>query len=249
MISELHQQIKMIEFYSPLNLVSAVAIGLIISVMALIHDVRLKALVYSFPIPITIALIATHGVVTAGTIFGLANVCGFLWLVYILHQRRGIQIVAADILGALVYVIVGYGITKLIHVPFYSAVALYIVFWVVAMVILQRHHSVQKPGNPLALPVAVKGIGTTAIAYILFTLKDLLSAIVVTFPFSGVFTVIEAKQNLSVLARVITRNSLAILGLFVVVYALGPGIHLALRLIIGWVAFGVILKLVQKIRV
>lgn len=41
------------------NIIAALIIGLIIAVMAVIKNIQIKALVYSLPIPITAALIAT----------------------------------------------------------------------------------------------------------------------------------------------------------------------------------------------
>lgn len=235
--------------FSLLHAVSALAVGCIVTCMAMVHSVKLKALIYSFPLPMTIAIIATGGVIGGSNVLGLATACGFLWLVYLLHQRHKIPIVAADVIAAAAYIAVAFVLMKTVRIGFYPAAILYTVAWAAIVTALQRFPSSDKPGKPLNLPVVTKSIGVTLISYLLFSAQNLLAGFVVTFPNSGVFVVIETKHHLVVLARALTRNSLAILGLFVTMYALGPDVHLALRLAAGWTVFGVMLKLLQKISV
>jgi len=226
------------------NILSAISIGLIIAVMASIKNSQLKATVYSLPIPITIALIATGGKVNITNIVGLFLITLFLWLVWILHER-GLGIYASDVIAAVCYVAVGYAGVKYIKLPFYAGVFIYLVAWLVFILAYRNRVVSEKTRVSSKINPAVKGAIVTILAYILFSLKKYLAGIIVTFPFSGVFAVIESKHMLETLAGVFTRNSIAILMMFVTIYALGET-NLVLRLAAGWAVYLVALKLVIK---
>lgn len=235
--------------FSLLNISSAISIGIIIGLMSAIGDARLKATVYSLPIPITIALIATHGKITGISVIGLALLCGFLWLVYFLYEKLHMNIIIADILAAILYIGIGYISVKQIKLSFTLLASIFIVFW--AFIIYKLHGSIGSEKSKIKprLSPYTKGAITTFLSLILFSLKDALSSIVVTFPFSGVFAVVETKNNLGLLARVFTRNSLAILGLFISIQVLKQSVSLFASLIVGWVVYFIVLKMVEKISV
>ncbi len=57
------------------------------------------------------------------------------------------------------------------------------------------------------------------LAIILLSLKAMLQGVVVLFPFSGIFTVVEMRDDLEVLASEFTKNSVSILSFLLIVYA------------------------------
>jgi hypothetical protein len=235
--------------FTLVNLLSALAIGIIIGWMARIPNVRLKAAIYTLPIPISIALLATHPRINSSEIIGLLLVCGFIWLTKLLHETFRITLLLADVLAAMLYVAVGYIFIRLVHVNFPTALTIYITFWLVLIRLFRKHPSEEKSVKPSTISPLTKGTGTTLISFIMFSLKDALAGIVVTFPFSGVFAVAETKGQLGVFFRVVVRNSLAIIGLFVSMYALQIHLNLIVNLTIGWAVYFVILKLVQRVTV
>ncbi len=227
-----------------LNLVSAVAIGLIIFIMSLLKAGYLKALVYSLPIPITIALVATDGHVNATNVIGLFILSIFLWAVHWL-VKRGTNIYVADVIASVAYIIVGYLAVTYIHISFFASVLVYMGAWLV-FVILYRHSTEGKMKVAPAVKPIIKLPVVTTLAYILLSLKSYLAGIVVTFPFSGVFAVVESRHTLKTLAAVFTRNSIAILGLFVMMFYL-DAMNLGVRILIGWVAYLAILWIVTRV--
>ena len=231
------------------NLVNALAIGLIIGLMARVTNVRLKATLYTFPIPISIALVATHGVVGSSNVIGLALICSFIVWTYLLHHRLRVPILIADIMAAALYIAVGYVLIKVITVSFTLVSGIYIILWGLLMLRLRRVEAPLTLAKPSAVPPAMKAVATVAVSYVLFSLKDVLAGIVVTFPYSGVFAVLETKNHLEILARVVIRNSMAILAFFITMYWFQSRLVFIINLAAGWVAYLLILFVVQKIPV
>lgn len=235
--------------FTLLNLFSALALGVLIATMASVKNVHLKAAIYTLPVTITVALIATNGVIDSGSIIGLALVCVFIWLTETLHKRLRIPILISDIMAAVLYVTAGYFIVNTINPSFHLATAVYLAFWVPLVWWAQKHPLTVKPHKPSAIPPALKGVATSGVGLVLFSVKDALAGVVVTFPFSGVFAVLETKDHLQVLLRTLIRNSVAIIALLVAMYPLQGKIHLAVEILIGWAAYLLVLKLVRRLNI
>ena len=229
------------------NLLSALAISAVISFMALLKGSKARALVYSLPIPITTALIATGGKVDRFSIIGIALVTGFLWGMYVLHQRLSWNILLADVLLAAVYVVAAYLLAKTVTVPFIIVAVGYLLLWVVAMQRLREARAAHQQTAQKAAPVWAKAIVVFGLAYALFTLKIYLATFVVTFPYSGVFAVYEGRKMLHILAIVFTRNSIAIWVFFIAYHTLNPNLDKWLVLAMSWAAYGVALVAVTKL--
>jgi hypothetical protein len=232
-----------------LNSTSAIAIGLVIALISAVKNPFLKSTIYSLPLPITIGLIATHGTVGYSNIVGTFLLCCFLWLVYYLYEKRSLAIITADLLATATYVGLGYIFVKQVTLSFLEANLIFLLAWLLAMSILKRYRVSEGSQAKRALPVALKGLGAGAASFVLLSFKSAFSGIVVTFPYSGVFAVLEIKHNTNILARVFTRNSIAIVALFDTLYLLDNSFELWLKLSIGWVVYLLSLKMIQKVRV
>ncbi len=235
--------------FSLLNVWSALAIGIVIAGMASVHSVKTKALLYVLPIPISIGLVATHGVVTVSNLFGLMLIWVFLFVCWRLTDKHGLHIIAADIIAALLYIFLGYWLVRFINWPFHYVIAVFLALWGVLVWWMRRHPTQEKPTKPSTIPPTIKGGAASVISFGIFSLKDLLAGIVVTFPYNGVFAVIEVKHHLEIFIRSVIRNTIAIAALFVVMHYLGPHIPVILSFACGWVAFGLTLWAVQRISV
>jgi len=234
---------------SLLNLYSAAAIGIIIFAMASIREVRTKALLYVLPIPISIGIIATHGIITASNVLGLVLTCLFLIGIRTLVDIYHVPIITADILACIAYVGLGYVLIKLVHLPFIVMSMLYLALWAVVTWWMHTHQVSDTPSKPSALPPSTKGAIAGGISFGIYSFKDLLAGIVVTFPYNGVFAVIEVQHHLNVFVRSVIRNTIAITGLFATMYYLHAQLPLLLNLLAGWIAFGIILRFSQRITV
>ena len=227
-----------------INLVSALAIGSIIALMASLNSNRLRALVYSLPIPVTIVLIATGGEVNTTHLIGLVLGILFLWSVAFLHGR-GISILVADLLGAGAYLLAGYVAVSYIKVPFYVAVVCVSIAWSIFVYLYKNRVTKDKDQAIAKIHPLIKLPIVSVFAYILLSFKALFSGIIVTFPFSGVFAVIENRHMLERLASTFTRNSIAIIGLFITTYVL-EDMNVFMKLAIAWVVYLLILRIVAK---
>lgn len=234
---------------SLLDIISSLAIGLLIALMASVKNIRLKATIYTLPIPITIALIATGGKIESSNIIGLMLICGFIGMTMLLHNRLKLHVAISDVVAALAYIGVGYILVRTISISFLSIVAIYVSLWGMLISWYHRHPVQENATTPAIVPPALKGVGVSAISLLLFSIKDTLAGVVVTFPYSGVFAVLEAKDNLATFLRVVIRNSLAILALFIAMYPLQQHIHVAFNLVIGWSAYLIVLWIVRRIHV
>lgn len=234
---------------SYLNIFSALAVGILIGLMAMVQSVRLKATIYALPIPITVALIATQGAVNSSNIIGLMLICGFIWMVKYLHGHHKLHIVTSDIIAAITYLSAGYITVRFLSVSFTWLIFIYCISWALIMWLYQKRPVTEKLTKPDPTPPVIKGTGATLLSLPLFYLKDVLAGIVVTFPYSGVFAVIETRHNLATFLRIVIRNSLAILALFVAIYPLQEVLPLVLNLFIGWSAYFAVFAIIRKIPV
>lgn len=235
--------------FSLLNLWSALGIGVVIAAMASVRTVKTKALLYVLPIPISIGLIATHGVVTASNLLGLMLIWVFLFVCWQLADKHRMHIIIADIIAALLYIFLGYWLVRWVDWPFPAVVALFVTLWGLLVWWMRGHPTREKPAKPSAIPPVVKGTAASVISFGIFSLKDLLAGIVVTFPYNGVFAVIEVRHHLEVFIRSVIRNTLAIAALFIAMYYFGAHVPEVVNFVVGWVAFGITLWVVQRISV
>lgn len=226
------------------NVLAAICIGMVIAFMGMAKNAKLKALIFSLPISITTALVATGAHVTSLHVIGLLLLCLFLWMVYVLHIR-GVHIIAAGVIAAAAYVGLGYLLVRQVEVSFWWAVALYLSAWVAFMLLYdhRRQVSTAVPKSKVH-PLAKVGI-VSVLAYVLISMKGYLVGVVVTFPFAAVFAVVEGRKTLVTLASLFCQNSIAILAFFVTVYML-QNHPVAVKVGGGWSVYVCILWLVQN---
>lgn len=229
-----------------INILSAIAISGVITALSKIPNQQTKALLYSLPIPITIALIGSNSIATSLSISGLALTVLFLWGCYYFHVKKKKGILLTDLLLALLYVGVGYLLATYLRVSFELAIGLYFTAWLAAMYLFKGKTFSYTTAQPARSRLWVKSSTVFGIAYLLFTLKQYLAAFVVTFPYSGVFAVYENRAGLQPQAALFTRNSIAILAFFAVNHYMGNNYGPIPRYIGSWIAFGLILVLLSK---
>jgi hypothetical protein len=227
------------------DILSAFIIGLVISAMALVKNTRLKALIYTLPIPITVTYIGTGGNVGTHHVIGLFLVNVFLWGVYVLSVWK-INIFLSDVIAALAYTGAGYLVINFIELPFRWTALVYAVLWLTFVLFYQNRDQKEEPQSTSKVKPTIKFTIVSIVAYVLLSLKNYLSGIVVTFPFSGVFAVVEGRHMLKQLAATFTRNSIAILAMFMVLYVLRH-LNMGIGISIGWLAYLAVLKITSML--
>jgi hypothetical protein len=235
------------EYIPFFNIIMAFLIASIIIVISILKNPVVKAIVYGLPIPITLALIATQKTVNGSHILGLFLLTGFLWIILFIKERCGFNIVLIDIVSSILYVGLGYLFVILFPVQdhLFVLLFLYILFWFIFITFFRKKESREEVERKKINPI-IKGTFIFVISLLLLSAKDSLEGVVVTFPFSGVFAVIEMRDSLDVLAAEFTKNSLAILVFFCVIFLLFPFIGMYLSIFVGWIFYSFELYLIQK---
>ncbi|MGC5289524.1 hypothetical protein [Micromonospora sp. DT231] len=268
--------------------------------VSLIRSVRMRALVYSLPLPMTLALVSTGHQVQGAQLLGVLGLNLFFVVVAVTHHRLRWPILIADAAGIIGYVALSAGLLA-VPVPFWPALAGTVALWVVTMLLLRRQHPatttpqaivpppiVPPPAVPQAgavassavpwmgavpqvgavlpagavpsmgagapvvagtrtrLPAAVKLLVILVGATLTGLLGELLRAMVVTFPYSGVLVAIEGRRDLVAFTRHFARNSLALVG-FLAAYHVWQDTSTAAALAAGWVAFAALAVAVHAV--
>ncbi|MGI5519760.1 hypothetical protein ACQEUX_02215 [Micromonospora sp. CA-259024] len=224
--------------------------------VSLIRSVRLRAFVYSLPLPMTLALVSTGHRVEGAQLLGVLGLNLFFVVVAVTHHRLRWPILLADAAGIAGYVAFSAGLLA-VPVPFGPALAGTVALWALAMLLLRRQHLAPAPssktesqpetdtqaeaeaGQPTRLAAPVKLLVILVGATLTGLLGELLRAMVVTFPYSGVLVAVESRRDLVAFSRHFARNSLALAG-FLAGYHWWQDHSPVDALVAGWVAFAVL---------
>jgi hypothetical protein len=241
--------LHLLQGISFINIITALSIALIIVIISLVKNSTIKAIVYGLPIPITLATIALQRGVDTTHIIGLFLLTGFLWLVYKLNQMK-IGIYTSNILASIAYVVLGYFFINFIDTngtTFGILCASYFILWLIFVLRVDFSKQKSNISKRKKVSVFVKGPTVFVVANFLLFMKNLLGGIITTFPFSGVFTVVEMRDDLEVLSKEFTKNSVAILAFFIVLYFTYEHIGIYYSVLVGWLIYFLTLSFVRKV--
>ncbi|MEU7757066.1 hypothetical protein [Micromonospora sp. NPDC049171] len=119
--------------------------------VSLIRSVRMRALVYSLPLPMTLALVSTGHRVQGAQLLGVLGLNLFFVIVAVTHHRLRWPILIADAAGIIGYVALSAGLLA-VPVPFWPALAGTVALWTVTMLLLRRQHPAPTVPPPSAGP-------------------------------------------------------------------------------------------------
>ncbi|MFG1652562.1 hypothetical protein ACGFIE_21795 [Micromonospora sp. NPDC049275] len=223
-------------------------VTVVVWAVSVIRSVRLRALVYSLPLPMTLALVSTPYGVGGAQVLGVLGLNLFFVTVAVTHQRWRWPILLADGAGIGVYVALSAGLLA-VDIPFEVALAATLVLWLAAMLLLRRRARLRTAAadDPAAvagtrtdgLPALLKLVVIFVGAILTALLGTVLRGMVVTFPYSGVLVAVEARRQLFEFSGHFVRNSLALVG-FLTAYHYVQDVSPAVALGAGWVAFAVV---------
>ncbi|MEV4825644.1 hypothetical protein [Micromonospora sp. NPDC049274] len=223
-------------------------VTVVVWAVSVIRSVRLRALVYSLPLPMTLALVSTPYGVGGAQVLGVLGLNLFFVTVAVTHQRMRWPILLADGAGIGVYVALSAGLLA-VDIPFEVALAATLVLWLAAVLLLRRRARLRTAAadDPVAvaetrtdgLPALLKLVVIFVGAILTALLGTVLRGMVVTFPYSGVLVAVEARRQLFEFSGHFVRNSLALVG-FLTAYHYVQGVSPAVALGAGWVAFAVV---------
>ncbi|RQX13650.1 hypothetical protein DDE19_25375 [Micromonospora ureilytica] len=220
--------------------------------VSVIRSVRLRALVYSLPLPMTLALVSTDYPVGGAQVLGVVGLNLFFVTVAVTHQLWRWPILLADVAGIAVYVALSAGLLA-VDIPFEVALAGTLALWLATVLLLRRRasHSDSPRGasaveavavaeaRPDGLPPLLKLVVIFVGAILTALLGAVLRGMVVTFPYSGVLVAVEARRQLAEFSRHFARNSLALVG-FLTGYHYLQDVSSGVALGAGWAVFAVV---------
>ncbi len=183
------------------DFVLVLGVSLQTTLLAFVRSPRAKALLYSFPVPFTIANLALGRPIGTSHMVGYLNLLLFMVLVRWLHSRLKAPIVASIAASAAVYCVVGAllnAVMPLTAASFWTAFAVVLAVGVGLAVALP--HRVE-PGHRSDLPVPVKFAVVAAVISALVALKGPLGGFMATFPMVGVVATYEARHSLWTMVR------------------------------------------------
>ncbi|MGW5561499.1 hypothetical protein ACWER9_30305 [Micromonospora sp. NPDC003944] len=232
-----------------MTLSAVLLVTAVVWAVSVIRSVRLRALVYSLPLPMTLALVTTDHRVAGAQLLGVLGLNLFFVTVAVTHKRWRLPILLADGAGIAVYVALSAGLLA-VDIPFEVALAGTLVLWSAAILWLPRRGAgppaapageavTAAEARPDGLPALLKLVVVFVGAILTALLGAVLRGMVVTFPYSGVLVAVEARRQLVEFSRHFARNSLALVG-FLTAYHYLQDVSSAAALGAGWGAFAVV---------
>lgn len=219
------------------DLVLIVAVSVQCTVVAYLHQPRLKALVFMLPIPFTCAFLAIGQPINSAHVAGLFLLFGFTLAVRGLHVGLRLPIIPSIALADIGYCLLAAGLRPYLPVGPYAFWSLVLAAAATALIgwRLLPHRS--EPGHRSALPVWIKLPLIAALIALLICLKSYLQGLMALFPFVATVSAYEARHSLWTLCRQMPVLIALFLPLMIVLRFtqpyLGPGGALA----IGWLVY------------
>lgn len=204
------------------------------TVMAYIFDPNWKALLYSLPIPFTLASMSLGQPIGVTHVAGLVVLLGFFHAVRIMHQVRDWPIVGSIVLAAGGYAVVGAVLAEVL--PRGEAI-----FWGtvvlcggtgLALLLLVPHR--EEPGHRSPLPVWIKLPTVAGVIALLVLMKHYLQGFMAMFPMMGVITAYEGRHSLWTMTRQVPVLLLTFPAMMSICRLLQGRIGLGPSLAIGW---------------
>ena len=226
------------------------ALGVVVTILSIssVRSAKLKAALYTLPIPITIILIGTGNEINATHLFSLLLVIFFFILTWCLYKKLKINIILSIILALIGYVLTGILNQIIINIPFaliYASVSLGWVTWI----ILQPLSHIRAKDNIPNLQFqdyAIRGITIFGLTYFMVGIRELILGAAVTFPFNGIFTAYIMRDSLLYLVNEVIRNFIGIINFFGIIYLLQGHLPTWICFASGWFVCVVSILIVYK---
>jgi hypothetical protein len=219
------------------TIILALAITISILLISSVDSPKLRAAIYSLPIPITILLLGTGGHVNITYLVGLTLTLLFITNTWLLYKKLRLPILPAIVLGLLGYILLGLLNRFIVNIPFLIGYFLFLAFWIaytLKPIRLHEDHYKKIPTTLTYKDYLLRGCIIFVLAYSIIGIKGLIFGAAITFPFNGMFTVYVMRNQLPVLITEQLRNFLALFTFFLVVWLLQPKIGLLGSIGIGW---------------
>lgn len=187
--------------FSIWDLVLIFGVSSMVTVIAFVPAPRVKALIYSVPIPFALANLALRQEIGAGHAAGALNLLLFLNVVRWLHVNAGLHIVPSIGLAAATYIGVGAGLNAALPDTPTSFWIAFVVVVATAIVLLAVLPLRMEQSHRSDLPVPAKFAAVAAVVTVVVILKGVLGGFMTTFPLAGVVSTYETRKSLWTMSR------------------------------------------------
>lgn len=231
------------------SIILATAIALTVLLISIVSSPRLKALIYSFPIPITVILLGTGGNINITHIAGLVFAVLFMVSSFLLYKKLKVPILIAIILSTILYVAISSLNRLIVDFPFLFGYGFFLLIWaffITNPIRLTKSHYAKISSSLARRDYLIRGIIVFTLAYTVIGLKGLILGAAVTFPFSGIFTIYVMRNQLPVFITEIMRNIIGVANFFLTVWLLEDSAGLLAAVALGWIACGLSILIVAK---
>lgn len=228
------------------DIILIVGVSLQATAMAYIFSPRWKALLYSLPIPFTLASMSLGKPVGVTHVAGLLVLLGFFHIVRFLYQDRNWNIVLSTVVGAISYTLIGAGLARVLPQGPWA-------FWITVMLcgavgltlFLKLPHR-SEPGHRSPLPVWIKVPTVVGVITFLVLSKQYLSGFMPMFPMMGIITAYEGRHSLWTMTCQVPVLLLTFLPLMSFCRLVQPQLGLGFSLALGWPVHLATLSLITR---
>jgi len=220
------------------------------TLLAFVRRPRWKALLYSFPVPFTIANLALSRPIGTSHMLGYLNLLLFLNMVRWLYHGLKLPIVASIAASAVTYCLLGVALNAIVPL---TAAAFWIAFAAVVTVGIALAVALPyraEPGHRSDLPVAAKFAVIAVVISALVALKGALGGFMTTFPMVGVVATYEARHSLWTMVRQTPLVILSLGSMAASMWVAQQAFSLAIpaSLVVGWIVCLAVLVPVTVLR-
>lgn len=207
------------------------------TLIAYLAQPKLKAVVYSMPIPFTVAFLAVGRRVDASNVCGLMLLLAFTHAVRILHLNLKVHIVSSIVIAAIGYCLIGAAALPLVptsDTAFWIAV---VTASTLALLLLFRPSALDEPHHRTHLPLWLKMPIVLAVVTAVLLIKTMLQGFMTVFPLVGVVASYEARYCLLTIVRQVPVLILGLITMMIVLRFAAPAAGLYWALALGWLSF------------
>ena len=216
-----------------------IAVCLMGTLVAYVHDPGRKAFILLLPIPFSIANLSLGLKVDVSNVLALLVLYGFTQCVRILYNVVKLNIVVSIVISAAAYCAIGITLAKVVPK---TEMTFWISSGIVLAVGLIIHFAISdsvEPGYRTSLPVWKKLPIIAMVVTVLVLIKLYLQGFMTIFPMVGVIATYESRYSLGMTCRKIGSLMFVMLPMIVVMHIAQTycGFGIAPSIGIGWIVF------------
>lgn len=219
------------------DLALVLVVALQATAIAYLPSPRVKAFLFTVPVPFTIVTLSLGRPMGAMNVLALLVVLLYTQCMRLLHQRAGLHIVPAIGLSLIGYCAIGWVGARVVPstpVAFWASAAF---TFTLGLVLYFTMPARPEAAHRTLLPVWQKLPVVCAVVLMLVLVKEALQGFATLFPLLGVVGAYESRHSLWTLCRQVPVFMVSIVPLMVVTYLAQGRLGLPLALAAGWAMF------------